>query len=35
VMTKGLSTATFELFRSSLCVVPITHQTRGVLSIAV
>jgi hypothetical protein len=25
VMTKGLPTATFEAFRSSLCVVPITH----------
>ncbi|XP_066315609.1 uncharacterized mitochondrial protein AtMg00810-like [Miscanthus floridulus] len=28
-MTKGLPTATFEAFRSSLCVVPITHQTAG------
>jgi hypothetical protein len=29
VMNKGLPMATFELFRSSLCVVPITHQTAG------
>ena len=30
VMTKGLPTATFEAFRSSLCVVPTTLQTAGV-----
>lgn len=29
VLTKGLPTATFERFRSSLCVSPITHQTAG------
>jgi hypothetical protein len=29
VMTKGLPTATFEAFRSSLCVVPTTPQTAG------
>ena len=29
VMTKGLPTASFESFRSSLCVLPITHQTAG------
>lgn len=29
VKTKGLPTATFEAFQSSLCVVPITHQTVG------
>jgi hypothetical protein len=29
VMTKGLPTASFENFRSSLCVLPITHQTAG------
>jgi len=29
VMTKGLPTATFEAFRSCLCVVPTTHQIAG------
>ena len=29
VMTKGLPTATFERFRSSLCVAPLTLQTPG------
>jgi hypothetical protein len=29
VLTKGLPTSTFEFFRSSLCVVPVTHQTVG------
>ena len=29
VMTKGLPTASFESFRSNLCVLPITHQTAG------
>lgn len=33
VMTKGLLATTFEAFRSSLCVVPITRQTAGVLRI--
>jgi hypothetical protein len=27
VLTKSLPTLTFEVFRSSLCVLPITHQT--------
>jgi hypothetical protein len=29
VLTKGLSTATFERFCSSLCVAPLTHQIAG------
>jgi hypothetical protein len=29
IMTKGLPTMTFEAFRSSLCVAPITRQTVG------
>jgi hypothetical protein len=29
VLTKRLPTATFEHFRSGLCVAPLTHQTAG------
>lgn len=29
IMTKGLMTKTFEAFRDSLCVTPMTHQTEG------
>jgi hypothetical protein len=29
IMTKGLPTASFESFRSSLCVIPLTHKTAG------
>jgi len=29
IMTKGLTTKTFEAFRDSLCVTPMTHQTAG------
>jgi hypothetical protein len=35
VMTKGLPMTKFEAFRSSLCVVPTTLQTAGMLSIDV
>jgi hypothetical protein len=31
VMKKGLPTATFEHFRSSLCAAPLTHHTAGVM----
>jgi len=29
IKTKGLPTASFENFHSSLCVLPITHQAAG------
>jgi hypothetical protein len=29
VLTKGLPASTVEAFRTSLCVLPITHQTAG------
>jgi hypothetical protein len=35
IMTKGLPTASFESFRSSLCVIPLTHQTAGVMRMSV